>query len=209
MAQTIPEPEAGARTRRLPPLILHPFSDHAGSAQFLEGSRASLMLAGLLPADDAAEEELTARVLRSRYLEIRMLYFLGKDLARWIEQCVEQVERSRNLEDDGLREQSFAAFLTRQAPAAVEAKLRAWGVHDFGSIFVRALGLHSAFAQPPEFAHLSRDFILNYHRYADYLFACYQQLKTFTEPPPGSFEFELYGSGEYSRLLEEQWREPE
>lgn len=208
MAQTTPEEKGAVRPRQLPPLILHPFSDQAGSAQFLQDSKASLMLSGLLPANGFTEEELAERVLRARFLEIRMLYFLGKDLARWVDQCVESVERTQDPADEGLRQQSFADFLARHAPEGVQEKLRGWGVYDFSSIFIRALGLHNAFAQPPAFDHLSRDFILNYHRYADCLFTCYQQLRTFTEIPKGAFEFELYGSGEYSRILESQWDEP-
>jgi hypothetical protein len=196
---------AAASARQLPPLILHPFSDPSGSAQFLENSKASLMLSGLLPSNGFTEEELTERVLRARYLEIRMLYFVGKDLSRWIGQCVEWIDSTHGLEHEGIREQSFAAYLTANTPAPVQEKLRHWGVYDFASIFMRALGLHTAFAEPPAFEHLSRDFILNYHRYADFLFACYQQLHTFTEIAPGSFDFELYGSGEYSRMLESQW----
>ncbi len=73
MAQTTPEPDAETRPRQLPPLILHPFSDQAGSAQFLEDSKASLMLSGLLPSNGFTDEELSERVLRARFLEIRML----------------------------------------------------------------------------------------------------------------------------------------
>jgi hypothetical protein len=206
MAQIIPEPQAESASRRLPPVILHPFSDQSGgSDRFVEGSRAGLMLSGLLPSDGVAGDELEARVLRSRYLEIRMLYFLGKDLARWMEQCTDSVRRALGPHAADIRSQSFAHLLTRQTPPAVADKLRAWGVHDFKSIFARALGLHSAFAQPPELAALNRDFVLNYHRFADFLFVCFQQLKPFAVLPAAEYEFELYGSGEYARMLEEQW----
>jgi hypothetical protein len=195
--------------RELPPLILHPFADQAGSDRFLEDAKATLMMSGLLPENGYTREELSERVLRARFLEIRMLYFLGKDLFRWIEQCVESVERDGNPADEGLHEQSFAQLLVRHPPQCVRDKLTGWGVTDYCAIFARALGLITAFRQPPQFEQLGREFILNYHRYADFLFACYQQLKPFTDLGPDRFRFELYGSGEYSRLLENQWeREP-
>jgi hypothetical protein len=191
--------------QKLPPLILHPFNDQAGSAQFLENSRAGLILSGLLPNNGHTQEELTERVLRARYLEIRMLYFLGKDVFRWLEQCVESAREAGDLELDGIREQSFAELLVGHAPREVQEKLHGWGVHDFASIFSRSMGLYGAFAEPPAFESLSRDFILGYHNYADYLYACYQHLRPYTALEPGRFEFELYGSGEYSRILEKQW----
>ena len=39
----------GERIWQLPPLILHPFTNELGPAQLLQGSKAALMLAGLLP----------------------------------------------------------------------------------------------------------------------------------------------------------------
>ena len=39
----------GTRVWELPPLILHPFSNQRGPGVLLEGSKAALMLAGLLP----------------------------------------------------------------------------------------------------------------------------------------------------------------
>lgn len=206
MAQITPEPgTAGSRPLQLPPLILHPFTDQEGSSRFLENSKASLMLSGLLPDSGFSREELTERVVRARYLEVRMLYFLGKDVFRWVEQCVESVERARSFEHEGIREQSFTHMLTHNTPTVVQEKLRGWGVYDFASIFTRALGLHTAFAEPPAISCLSQEFILSYHLYADFLYSCYDQLRPYTEIAPGRFEFEVFGSGEYSRMLESQW----
>ena len=87
--------------------------------------------------------------MRARYLEIRMLYFLGKDVFRWVEQCVESVERARNLEHEASGSRASPHFLPATRPPPSQEKLRGWGVHDFASIFVRALGLHTAFAEPP------------------------------------------------------------
>src|SRR5258708_21433946 len=79
----------GARKWELPPLILHPFSDNAGPGKLVQSSRASLMLNGLLPQDASTEDELTRKLIERRVCEIRMLFFVGKDLLRWITQCAE------------------------------------------------------------------------------------------------------------------------
>ena len=68
----------------LPPLILHPFADATGPGKLVESSRASLKLQGLLPAGEATPEDLDRALLDGRYSEMRMLFYLGRDLARWI-----------------------------------------------------------------------------------------------------------------------------
>jgi hypothetical protein len=133
-----------------------------------------------------------------------MLFFLGKDLVRWTGQC-QDVERIPELAGAGLREQSFARLLIGQMPEPVTSKLRGWGVHDAGVIFGRALGLNNAFAGPPEPDQLTEIFIQSYHRYADSLFAAWIQLVPFREIKPGNFRFDLYASGEYTKMLENQW----
>lgn len=72
----------GNRTWELPPLILHPFSNQQGPGQLLEGSKAALKLAGLLPGGEEDRDELQRKLLLSRYAEVRMLFFVGKDLLR-------------------------------------------------------------------------------------------------------------------------------
>jgi hypothetical protein len=37
------------------------------------------------------------------------------------------------------------------------------------------------------------------------MFACRQQIQAFTEISVEQFHFEIYASGEYSRLLEKSW----
>jgi hypothetical protein len=74
-------------------LILHPFADAAGPDKLVESSRASLMLQGLLPSGERSTDELDRALLEGRYCEIRMLFYVGKDLLRWIDQCLEHVER--------------------------------------------------------------------------------------------------------------------
>jgi len=190
----------------LPPLILHPFADAAGPSRLVESSRASLKLQGLLPAGEATREELDNALLEGRYSELRMLFYVGKDLTRWIEQCLEFVTRNHEKMPHAITYQSFAALLVHSAPPTVEAKLRKWGVADYKSIFARALGLQFLFADVPGRQFLCDDFVRNYFRYADQLFTSRQAECEFTSVT-GDFTFELYSSGEYSRMLERSWGE--
>lgn len=205
-------------TVQLPPLILHPFSGGGSTEDLLEGSRAAISLQGLIPGDFTGAEdpdyeaELHRRVLVGRYQEIRMLLFLGKDLFRWTQQCVDFIQRA----DPGalgakkvrLSEQCFAALVVDNPPAAVDEKLHRWGVSDRRAIFSRAMGVNSLFSSPPPVETLSPLFLENYHRYADHAYICFQHLRPFQALDSGEFEFELYASEEYSRLLSEQWDKP-
>ncbi len=190
---------------KLPPLILHPFADANGPGKLVESSRASLMLQGLLPNGDKNPVELDRALLDGRFQEIRMLFYVGRDLVRWIDQCMEFVGRNPRLQNAGIKEQSFAAHLIQQPPAEVEAKLRKWGVIDYRSIFGRALGLNAIFADIPQREQLADDFVRNYYRFADQMFLCKQGAVTFTEIKDLGFEYEIYASGEYSRMLEREW----
>ncbi len=67
------------------------------------------------------------------------------------------------------------------------------------------LGLHGVFQSPPQPDTLTREFVRYYHRFADHLFACRQQLFPFTRLHSFNFEFDLYTSAEYSRMLEQEW----
>jgi hypothetical protein len=194
-------------TRKLPPLILHPFADAAGPDKLVESSRASLMLQGLLPSGERSTDDLDKSLLEGRYCEIRMLFYVGKDLVRWIEQSLEHVERHPGFRDSGIKFQSFASYLVNNTPPAVQAKLRKWGVADFKSIFMRAIGLNAILAAVPERGILSDDFIRNYYRYADSIFLCRQSQAVFTDISQMNFDFDIYASGEYSRMLEREWSE--
>src|SRR5437868_13782986 len=81
----------------LPPLILHPFADATGPGKLAESSRASLMLQGLLPAGERDNVDLEKALLDGRYQEIRMLFYVGRDLVRWLQQCMEFVNRDPEL----------------------------------------------------------------------------------------------------------------
>jgi hypothetical protein len=191
----------------LPPLILHPFNERVPPATLLENSKAALMLAGLIPDDGSDQAELKRRLLTGRYAEVRMLYFLGKDILRWMEQCAEQVARTRELQEAEVYPQSFAGLLADSPPPNVKEKLSRWGVADHASIFARAIGLNAAFAGPPAMEGLTEEFLRNYHRYADALYRAYLETQPHRAIEPANFRFEIYASGEYSRMLESQWGE--
>jgi hypothetical protein len=203
MPASLFKPSLGGRWN-LPPLILHPFAGREGPDKLLEGSRAALMMHGLMPSD-VDMDELSRRILAGRHNEVRMLYFLGKDIFRWMDQCQEITNKVEMLKTLGIRNQSFAAMLVDTPPRAVTDKLNAWGVSDQRTIFSRAIGLRSAFEELPSMELLSPLFLRNYHRYADHLYSCYQRLGPFTVITCDNFPFELFGSEEYSRMLSEQF----
>ena len=163
------------------------------------------MLQGLLPSGEQSNDDLDRAVIEGRYCEIRMLFYVGKDLMRWIEQCLEFVERQPEFRHSNLRFQSFAEYLIHSTPYAVQTKLRKWGVADYKAIFTRAIGLNSIFADVPSRAALSDEFIRNYYRYADQFYAMALSAAPYTEVDAAAFEFDLYASGEYSRMLERSW----
>lgn len=194
-------------TETLPPLILHPFADQGGPSKLVKSSRASLMIQGLLPSGEASADDLDRTLLDGRYCEVRMLYYVGKDLMRWLEQCREAVVRDESSQCQGLHLQSFATFLIENPPESVREKLQKWGVADYKAIFARALGLNVLFADAPERNSLSPEFIRFYYRYADALYQTWQQGTEHEAIQTGQFDFQLYASGEYSRLLERKWLE--
>ncbi|MEP6716128.1 MAG: hypothetical protein ABJC09_11180 [Terriglobia bacterium] len=198
---------------QLPPLILHPFGGTGSASELLEGSRAALTMQGRVNAsiaepggdpDTNDEAELERRVIAGRYQEVRMLLFLGKDLWRWLRQCVDFIERSEQV-DPRINEQSFASLLVESPPIAVREKLEKWGVADRRAIFSRAIGVHSVFSEPPSADCLSPIFLRNYHRFADHAYICFQHLRPFFAIDPADYQFDLYASEEYSRMLSDQW----
>lgn len=198
----------GEKVWQLPPLILHPFNERASPETLLENSRAALVLAGLLPGEGEDLDLLHRRVLVGRYAEIRMLYFVGKDLCRWIGQCMEMAERDAELSAAELRRQSFAGLLTAP-PENVREKLLGWGVMDYGAVFTRGIGMNALFQEPPEFSLLAEDFVRNYHRTADLLYRGFMEMEAHRVISPKNFRFELYASGEYAKLLETEWEAEE
>jgi hypothetical protein len=195
------------REWRLPPLILHPFSQERGPDKLLQGSRAQLTLNGFLPEGGSDRDELQRLVLAGRYQEIRMLFFLGKDVLRWVDQCTDFATRNPALKDRGIREQSFSGLLVEAPPRELTAKLMAWGVTDGRGVFSRAIGINALFTGPPEMEMLSTMFLQTYHRFADHLFACYQNLMPFTMLESDKFLFDIYASDDYARKLAEGWEQ--
>jgi hypothetical protein len=190
---------------KLPPLILHPFADASGPGKLVDASRANLVMNGILPPEPDGAGRLEERLLSGRYCEIAMLFYLGKDLLRWVMQCMDFTDRNAELQQSGVRPESFVVLLVEDTPPEVRAKLRAWGVHEYGTIFARALGLHAIFESLPDREALAPEFMRHYHYFADGLFACRQQLFRYPRIPAGSYDFQLYASGEYARMLEQEW----
>jgi hypothetical protein len=191
--------------RKLPPLILHPFSDAHAPERLSMSARASLILSGLLPPEELSAEELNRRVLEGRYSEVKMLFYVGKDLARWLEQCMEVVERDSDLRTRGIEPESFAALLVEDTPLSVREKLQGWGVVDYKAIFRRAIALRTLFVAVPEREVLCGDFLRSHHRYADCIYDCRLQNVSCAKIASAEFRFEIYASGEYTRLLEREW----
>ena len=197
---------AGMGVFELPPLILHPFSSVDENALLLESSRASLALQGFAPRlEGTTVEELERRLAAGRYAELRMLFYIGKDISRWAEQCAEAARTSGLFSKRRIRPETFAISLVEFIPGSVRTKLDAWGVIDFQPLFRRAFGLHAVFQDLPSPDLLSLDFLKRYHRFLDQAYE--QRLRDFVfdRPEPGEFNFDLYASGEYSSMLEKSW----
>jgi hypothetical protein len=193
---------------QLPPLILHPFSGGGSTTELVEGSRASLRLQGLLKTPDSEfevdEYELERRVMAGRYQEIRMLVFLGKDIFRWLQQCVDFIDRSGS-DAPSISEQSFASLVVESPPSLVREKLERWGVTDRRAVFSRAIGMHTLFSSPPPLESLSPVLLKHYHRFADHAYICFQHLKPYQALDTKQFDFQIYASEEYARMLSDQW----
>lgn len=182
-----------SRRQAIPPVILHPFGDRSGTDR----------IAAALGADRA-----DGAYLESRYAELRMLCFIGKDLNRWLEQCVELANADPELHGTGLSEASFINLLLFDAPASVVKKLESWEVGNYQLIFSRALGLNAVFPHPPGAGQVSEALLRGFHHYADALFDARLKFLPGAEIEGAGFHFELYASGEYAQLLEEAWSEP-
>jgi hypothetical protein len=198
----------GTQAFRLPPLILHPFSSFEDTSVLMESSRASLALQGFLPRDSAPLEDLDKQLIRGRYAELRMLFYIGKDVSRWTDQCVEIAGGRPEFEAYRLRAETFAILLIHQTPPNVRLKLEGWGVLDFVSLFRRAFALHWVFQELPASDILVPKFLRNYHRYLDQWYEGRLKECVFDYPEPGQFAFEVYASGEYALMLAESWSGP-
>jgi hypothetical protein len=195
----------GVQSFRLPPLILHPFSTPEDTSVLMDSSRASLALQGFLPREEEPSDDLDRKLIRGRYAELRMLFYIGKDLTRWTEQCAETVLASPIFSGRRIRPETFAVLLVQHVPAHVRAKLEQWGVLDFPALFRRSIGLHAVFSDLPAVTSLNPEFLRRYHRHLDQWYEYRLRECMFDRPDPGDFVFDLYASGEYTLLLEESW----
>lgn len=196
---------SGVEAFRLPPLILHPFSGPDDTSVLMESSRASLALQGFLPREQTTPQDLDQQLLRGRYAELRMLYYIGKDVTRWTEQCAETVAAAGIFEERRFKTETFAVFLVQYVPPHVRTKLEGWGVLDFSSLFRRSFGLHGVFQEVPVAEAFSCDFLRRYHRHLDQWYEQRLRDAVFERPEPNEFTFDLYASGEYTLLLEQSW----
>lgn len=191
-------------THPLPPLILHPFTESASTVRILESARASL---SMIRDGSGENEDLDRQLLDGRFTEFRMLFYVGKDVLRWLDQCVDACTRSPELTEREVPAQSFAHLLIQQTPPDVAAKLRSWGVVEFARIFSRSIGIHTQFREPPPREMLQAEYLRQYYQFADYAFTCWRDMKKHPILKPEQFPFTLYASGEYTKILEEQWND--
>lgn len=165
------------------------------------------MMQGFLPNGEFSQDELDRVLLDGRMCEIQMLYYVGKDLLRWMEQCLEVIGRDAEVRKLGLGIQNFATLLIDNTPPIVKDKLTRWGVVDYKAIFSRAIALNILFAEAPTRDLLGSEFVRHYYRFADQVYQCHRSI---VQPPAVSnleFEFDLFASGEYSRMLEREWEQ--
>lgn len=132
-----------------------------------------------------------------------MLCLIGKDLNRWLEQCVEVASRDQDLA--GLSECTFIAVLLFDPPQPVVQKMSSFGIKNFQIIFSRAIGLNAVFPHPPFANEVSELFLRGFHRYADALYDARLKSEDTAVTLEGKFTFEFYASGEYSSYLEKNW----
>ena len=195
----------GNKAFQLPTLILHPFTSTEETSLLMESSRASLILQGLAPRDNTPVEELDQKLLRGRYAELRMLFYIGKDVSRWAEQCAEASAVHPQFGGRRIRPESFATLLVQQIPAHIRTKLESWGVLDHCALFRRSFGLHAVLQDLPSPLALNQDFLRRYHRYLDQWYEQRLRDSAFDQITAGEVEFELYASGEYTSMLEKSW----
>ena len=106
------------------------------------------------------------------------------------------------------RPRASPAYWSKIPPSPSATRLKKWGVADYKAIFSRAIGLNAVFAEAPRPRSPHHDFIRNYYRFADTMYMLWQKTTDAMEIDCRSFEFDLYASGEYSRMLERECGKP-
>lgn len=150
-------------------------------------------------------EDLDQQLLRGRHAELRMLYYIGKDVTRWMEQCSESASSSPVFAGRRIQPETFAVFLVQHVPNHVRNKLEGWGVLDFCALFRRSIGLHAIFQEFPPAESFSPEFLRRYHRHLDCWYENRLKDTIFDRPEASEFIFDLYASGEYTLMLEQSW----
>lgn len=67
--------------------------------------------------------------------------------------------------------------------------------------------LYPVFRLPPSPEMLQPRYLRHYYRYADYAYTAWRDVDKGPELQYANFPFALFASGEYTRKLEEEWRE--
>lgn len=101
----------------------------------------------------------------------------------------------------------FASLIVDAPPDDVRRKLEGWGVTDRRAVFSRAIGVRCLFEEPPGIEMFSPMFLEHYHRFADFAYICFQQMKAYQPMTGKDYDFQIYASEEYSRKLSEEWQE--
>ena len=182
--------ESVTTPRELPPLILHPFDKRLDRDAASESSD----LDPFIPPH-----------LQQRYAEFRMLCLIGKDLDRWLSQCVDLASRESALA--GFSESNFILLLLFSPPLTFLHKMRSWSIKNYQIIFSRAIGLNAVFPHPPAARDLSEAFLLKFHKYADALYDARLNSEYSANTLEDRFTFEVYASGEYASSLAKSWGE--
>lgn len=201
----LPHNFRGTEPFRLPPLILHPFSAPDDASMLMESAKASLTLQGMLPKPVRTPDDLDRQLLRGRYAELKMLFYIGKDLIRWMDQCSESATVDPRFFGRRMQPETFALFLVQHMPQHIRIKLEGWGVMDFYALFRRSIGLHTVFTSLPPASDLCPDFLRRYHRHLDAWYEYRMRERVYEKAEGHEFTFELYASGEYTQLLEKSW----
>ncbi len=175
---------------QLPPLILHPFSKPEDVEK----------LAVFPGIDDAA-----SRSFETRYSEIRMLCFIGKDLDRWLAHSLEFLGQSSEPAAHAISEADLIRLLLFETPEPVKVKLAAWGIKNFESVFTPALGLSQIFSHPPEPWTLSTRFVERFREYAGLLYRIRADSQEPETAAKVKLSFDMYSSKEYIALFEKDW----
>ena len=192
---------------KLPPLILHPFADQSGPRQG-SGKLASQPDAARLAAGRTTDLRRPGTNAPRRPLSGSPHALLrGKGypaLGRAMHGAHQPASRTAR---------SFhPAAELRRLPGAESARRGRQQAKEVGRVepqidfFTRPRTECHPGDMPPQEV-FSPEFLRNYHRYADQMFHCHLGQTPFADPEHLGFEFEIFASGEYSRMLEKSWAE--